>query len=586
VKGQLLPLIAGTLAILGFAVYLAAESPSPGPLARRHAALAELGKLPGCERCHAAKGLDEGCLGCHEEIREQRDTGTGYHREVRECAACHPEHNGKAFDLMEAVAWTRGTKRNFHARQPSFGLRKSHDALACGACHAKPRTYLGLDESCATCHDEVHEGGDFADCKACHDQAAFKPATRFDHAAFFELQGAHAKAACGKCHTSFKKARGKRCRECHASPHETDWGKGCEACHAADAANWSEAAPAFTPALHARTGFALEPPHDRVECAKCHIPRTPYADRFQKRESCRACHEDEHAGQFANRGCLDCHAAERFVPSKITTATHATFALDGAHARADCKACHAQGRFANTPRDCRGCHEDVHEGQFKQQACSKCHTQERFRPARYDLAGHAEFPIMGAHRAVTCRACHTQETQDRARRFVGTPRRCEACHTDPHGSQFAKEKRCEACHRADAATFRIAPFDHAQRTGYRLEGAHAKADCSACHRTDKSGVRRYRKTPADCSACHTDVHRAQFLRKGEVRCDRCHLAGGGWSDLEFDHNRMSRFPLDKTHVRVACASCHLPVPQPDKSRVIGYRPIGRECRDCHEIQGR
>ncbi|MHC4932076.1 MAG: cytochrome c3 family protein, partial [Planctomycetota bacterium] len=193
-------------------------------------------------------------------------------------------------------------------------------------------------------------------------------------------------------------------------------------------------------------------------------------------------------------------------------------------------------------------------------------------------------PLTGAHLAVSCRACHKPAAKGGPLRFVGTETRCKTCHTDPHGSQFAAEMSrgdCTSCHRADSSTFVIRPFDHEKLAGYALKGAHAGTACSSCH---SGGA--YRGTPTHCGSCHVDPHRGQLARKGVTRCESCHASSTAWSIPSFDHTRHTRFPLDKAHAKVTCAECHPSVRQPDGSAVVQYRPLGTECRSCHEFTSR
>ena len=144
-----------------------------------------------------------------------------------------------------------------------------------------------------------------------------------------------------------------------------------------------------------------------------------------------------------------------------------------------------------------------------------------------------------------------------------------------------KSGGCAACH--DADRFRIRPFDHAKRTSYPLEGKHASADCARCHRKAGSPpVRKYRKVARTCATCHGDEHRGQFAQR---RCDRCHSGFREWEIRKFDHGR-TRFPLDRTHRRISCDDCHPKVRQRDGRKVVQYRPLGRKCKDCHEVERR
>ena len=49
---------------------------------------------------------------------------------------------------------------------------------------------------------------------------------------------------------------------------------------------------------------------------------------------------------------------------------------------------------------------------------------------------------------------------------------------------------------------------------------------------------------------------------------------------------MSRFRLDGTHAKAKCADCHRVAVQPDGDAVTHYKPLGTECRSCHEIEKR
>ena len=558
----------GTLLIAGFALLLAWESPAPGALSTVHAEIWDgaLERLDGCAVCHAEEGLAAGCLACHEEIRK-----SSLHARFSDdaCERCHPEHLGHDFDARDGIAWTMAELEPdafTHDHVPQFDLAGAHAALDCEKCHGE-KTLLGLTQECMDCHDAEH-GEAFEGCAGCHTQDVFQPASGFDHAQHFQLVDGHGGVACDRCHPRFGETRGTTCAQCHESRHRTEW-NACAECH--DVKDWRTAQRFLEGDGHARTGFALAKPHDRLACEKCHRDGVEFRPRDEG--DCAACHEDPHRGQF-RRGCTACHARTHFSP---TTYVHDTFPLDGAHTRAACAACHEGGRYADTPRDCRSCHDDVHAGQFGRAGCATCHETARFLPARYDLAQHGAFALNGAHRAVSCRGCHKQRAD--VRRFVGTAQACKQCHEDPHKGQFARELKrgdCTTCHRADASTFAIKPYDHA----WPLRGAHAKAACAQCH-----GNGTYRGTAQRCASCHTDAHRGQFGRA--ARCETCHGATGtSWDVPAFDHDRDSRFRLDAQHRRVACSGCHPSVRQKDGQRVVQYRPLGRTCGECHDFESR
>jgi hypothetical protein len=176
--------------------------------------------------------------------------------------------------------------------------------------------------ACAQCHRDIHLGQVGTECQTCHtvNGAAFA-ADRFTHAtASFQLTGAHAKVACGKCHvtgsgtfpagsgsaTRFK-GLGTTCVACHTDVHLGQVSQTCETCHTTDAF----AVKKYTHRKTDRTFFAG--PHLKVECAGCHKPATQRfpagpgtAIKFAVGTACVSCHEDVHRGAMGPN-CRDCH---------------------------------------------------------------------------------------------------------------------------------------------------------------------------------------------------------------------------------------------------------------------------------------
>lgn len=180
--------------------------------------------------------------------------------------------------------------------------------------------------------------------------------------------------------------------------------------------------------------------------------------------------------------------------------------------------------------ECAQCHVDPHQGRFAAKGgraatggCVTCHDVTDFTAAKFDVARHQAtgFPLTGAHGAVPCTGCHA-ELASRPKRsslvlaaarpapllFAVERRDCAGCHQSPHGNQFqarADHGACDACHGVEE--FRPADrFQHDRDTSFRLQGAHAKVACAACHRTDRGpkGATRvvYTGTPSRCEACH------------------------------------------------------------------------------------
>ena len=53
----------------------------------------------------------------------------------------------------------------------------------------------------------------------------------------------------------------------------------------------------------------------------------------------------------------------------------------------------------------------------------------------------------------------------------------------------------------------------------------------------------------------------------------------GWKPTRFEHAKAA-FRLDGAHRAVACVACH-PSETVAGKKVVRYRPLGRECADCH-----
>jgi hypothetical protein len=564
------PFIIGGALIVALAALLAGTSPHPGALTAAHARLEGMSDLQGCGSCHSDLGMATGCLGCHTEIAAQLTGKHGYHHHLLEgkevqCAGCHQEHNGAHFLLQNETAWGAQTFRGFKHPHVQFTLNGAHDRILCEACHreklpglfslerfpAVPRqqTFLGLRDECDSCHEDIHSHGLSRDCEACHGQESFRPTVAFDHGKHFPLDGGHSRLECGGCHVlphpqspnrpapfPFDLVRGKGCAECHDSPHRSLPTAACEGCHRGSEPKWSSAARVMARDAHGSTGFHLLAPHADVACEACHKPELPFTERYpdvtapgyrRGQDSCEGCHRDAHEGQFQGRydRCVDCHAVDRFQPSHF------------AHAE----------------------HEKI-------------------------------YSLEGGHASVACSACHLPNPERRVARYAGTTRQCRTCHDDVHAGQFGAEvasSDCASCHDPSAESFRILAFAHGDRTGYPLVDAHSLPDCSACHantvltvegRTRE--VRRYRGTPTDCGGCHRDVHRGQL---NGPACGSCHTSFATWSGIHFDHQTQTRFQLDGVHARTACDRCHVPVTLPDGSKIVQYKPLGRECTDCHDM---
>jgi hypothetical protein len=274
---------------------------------------------------------------------------------------------------------------------------------------------------------------------------------------------------------------------------------------------------------HSKTAWPLTGRHTGVSCEKCHSPGRPMR---LKRDRCTDCHADAHAGQLKKRadgGRFEaCHDVNGFRPARFALEDHAktAYPLAGGHLAVACDQCHRpevsrEGRtivplhFASTR--CADCHKDPHQGEVARfvakGGCESCHRVDSWRQVAFDHA-QTRYPLTGRHARVACVSCHRRAEAGQAARlrFAGVSQTCEGCHRDPHQGQFARAGKavsCERCHTTD--NLEASKFDHARDAAYKLDGAHARLACSACHRPetrDGTTFVRYKPLPTTCRGCH------------------------------------------------------------------------------------
>jgi hypothetical protein len=157
-----------------------------------------------CFACHLEetkwdfRDIGSACNDCHTNVHEGVLAEQFY--PGRECRQCH------STERWSVVA--------FDHNQTDFPLSGKHATINCVACHKQDEQAAVPDKSvlteletmCTSCHEDVHEGqfemSGSADCRRCHDFAAWQP-SQFDHnTARFKLDGAHLRVDCNKCHIS------------------------------------------------------------------------------------------------------------------------------------------------------------------------------------------------------------------------------------------------------------------------------------------------------------------------------------------------------------------------------------------------
>jgi ribosomal protein S27E len=153
-----------------------------------------------CESCHYQqslwkfKGTRIECISCHKNIHENELKPEFL--PDNNCAFCHQTESWKII--------------NFDHSKTSFQLLGKHKEILCGSCHRKKENettsiiFKSTKKECESCHNDVHFGqfkvDEVSDCSRCHTFENWKP-EKFDHSKTkFNLEGAHEKVDCARCH--------------------------------------------------------------------------------------------------------------------------------------------------------------------------------------------------------------------------------------------------------------------------------------------------------------------------------------------------------------------------------------------------
>ena len=347
----------------------------------------------------------------------------------------------------------------------------------------------------------------------------------------------------------------------------------CQACHTPT--SWKKLRFPFQ-FDHAETGYALIGNHKNANCLGCHTNLTfKYVGT-----SCADCHIDVHRGALGF-DCQHCHTPNgwTFATNILQIHEDRGFTLSGIHATLDCEACHrgqAETQFVGTSTTCKGCHlvafettvNPAHRAANFNLECETCHTPTTITWKATQFQ-HVPIAILqGAHANLKCNDCHHQQ-------FKGTSQQCNDCHHEkylasrsPAHATFQFPTDCELCH--NQVSWNDAQFDHLQRSGFALDGAHRRATCTSCHQNNQvSGL------PRDCYGCHSNNFQNtsdpnHVAGNFSHNCTICHTTEA-WQPATFDHNQ-TNFPLTGAHKSVQCQDCHTNT----------YTGTPTDCYSCHQ----
>lgn len=186
-------------------------------------------------------------------------------------------------------------------------------------------------------------------------------------------------------------------------------------------------------------------------------------------------------------------------------------------------------------------------------------------------------PVVEGHKELesNCDNCHSKFDRESQRGL------CLDCHEDItadqasdsgfHGKHpVASQAECATCHvehkgrQADIAGLVPELFDHSF-TDFSLEGQHQTTPCANCH----SRTTLYREAPTECVGCHEqdEPHQGNLGKD----CASCH-AESSWSEVTFDHDEATDYPLTGKHRKVDCSSCHVN---------DSFEDTPKDCISCH-----
>ncbi len=442
-----------------------------------------------------------------------------------DCSLCHEGGN-----------WTsiRADFKFDHGKETGYELLGAHKKASCLLCHNDIGPIQKFSkQGCAGCHEDYHRGKLGKDCDSCHDQSIWRPKDSISQHEMtrFPLVGAHAAAACFRCHPGAQTGNffgaTTECQDCHQADFQKaknpdhiaqGWTDQCQRCHLP--MNWQKAR------FHHPDSFPLTGAHAGARCTDCHSPTNFKGLSTQ----CSSCHTPEynasnnpsHMAAGLGTDCDSCHNTSTWRPSSWQHTT--SFPLTLGHSGRRCLDCHTGNVYSGTSTACSSCHLDDyqattnpnHTAAFFPTDCTICHNTATWRPANFKHS--SSFPLTGGH-AKQCGACHSGGT------FKGLSTACVSCHltdyqntTNPNHQGAGYSTDCTLCHKNNV-TWKGAVFNHrfpltknhnlACTECHKNQANYKDVTCIACHEHRQSKmndvhkkVNGYSWTSAACISCH------------------------------------------------------------------------------------
>jgi hypothetical protein len=425
-----------------------------------------------------------------------------------------------------------------HEARTGVALLGAHRTAGCLLCHNdRGPVQQFAARGCAGCHADPHLSRLGANCQDCHDQDTWYPReaiVQHDRTRF-PLVGAHAAAACFRCHPGAQVGNFAGafvdCVQCHrddytrtAAPNHAAVGfaTSCEQCHLPT--GWSSAR------FDHPTSFPLTFGHGGRRCGECHTTPNSFTGLSP---DCAACHTDDftatsepsHAAAGFGTGCTQCHDTRTW--NRAEWQHPGAFALIFGHAGRRCGECHQNNVFTGTSSDCVSCHLDSYQATQNPNHgtagfgtdCAGCHNTAAWRGAT--VAHPATFPLTNSHQRA-CSSCHQGGV------YTGLNPACVSCHLadyqqalDPPHVSFQLSQQCEQCHAT--TSWGQGNWTH----DFPITSGRHQFPCFDCH---NNAANRVAFSCIDChehrqSEANSEHQNVQGYVWASASCYQCHPNG-------------------------------------------------------------